>query len=273
VLHVATSHQGTPRWIEIQLEHLRRHLKVPYTTWASLPLVDPSFASRFDRIVEQKGPEAGRLNHLAVEIAREAEPQDQLMFLAPNAFPVADPIPLIEDALSRARLLAVRRPENAGDPQPHPSFCVTTVGAWEDLAGDWSDGAPWTAEGGARVTDVGGNLLRRLELTETPWVALERSNPAREDPLAFAIYGEVVYHHGSPEIARVHRLAAPKPLPGAGMPLVGPLLRRADATRTKLWEHSLLRDSVRRSEALYGRIAAGEESWLADVRGGRLARD
>src|SRR4029077_945340 len=100
-------------------------------------------------------------------------------------------------SLAQAPLLAVRRRENAGDPQPHPCFCATTVGAWRNLAGDWSGGHTWVNDAGERVSDVGGNLLRKLELTGTPWVEVLRSNRKDLDPIFFGIYGGVVYHHGA----------------------------------------------------------------------------
>ncbi|MHB8533351.1 MAG: hypothetical protein ACYDC2_11595, partial [Solirubrobacteraceae bacterium] len=141
MLHVATAHHSS-RWVEIQARQLRRHLSVPYMVWGSLPGAEGAPAGAFDRLIAQKGPAHARLNHLAVEIACEAAAEDLLMFLDPAAFPIADPMPVIERALARAPLLAVRRDEDA-EPQPHPGFCVTTVATWRRLAGDWSDGYPF----------------------------------------------------------------------------------------------------------------------------------
>ena len=56
------------------------------------------------------------------------------MFLDGDAFTIADPMPLIAESLARAPLLAVRRDENVEEPQPHPCFCVTTVGTWRSLS-------------------------------------------------------------------------------------------------------------------------------------------
>ena len=138
------------------------------------------------------------------------------MFLDGDAFPIADPMPLIEDGLSRAPLLAVRRAENVNDLQPHPCFCVTTVGAWRSLPGDWSAGYSWVDPKGRSVSDVGANLLRQLQLTNTPWVEVLRSNRRNLDPLFFGIYGDTVYHHGagfrSSDFSRVHLDAGPAPL-------------------------------------------------------------
>ena len=65
------------------------------------------------------------------------------MFLDGDAFPIADPMPMIEEGLAQAPLVAVRRAENLDEPQPHPCFCVTTVGTWRSLPGDWSAGPTW----------------------------------------------------------------------------------------------------------------------------------
>jgi hypothetical protein len=63
VLHIATVHYGSPRWIEIQTRALAEHLSVPYRTWASLELIDPSYAARFDRLIDQTGRHSDKLNH------------------------------------------------------------------------------------------------------------------------------------------------------------------------------------------------------------------
>jgi hypothetical protein len=197
VLYIAIVHYKSPRWIEIQRRHLRRHLSIPYQTWTSLEGIDKSYAGSFDRVLAQRGPHEGKLNHLAMEICHIAAEDDLIMFLDGDAFPIADPMPVVMDALERAPLVAVRRAENLDDPQPHPCFCVTTVGAWRSLRGDWSPGPVWPGVQGRRVSDVGANLLRALELSETPWVQLLRTNGSKLHPVFFAVYGEIVYHHGA----------------------------------------------------------------------------
>jgi len=267
VLYVATVHYGSPRWIEIQTSHLRDHIKAPLQIWSSLEHIDPSHGVHFDRILQQRGSHAGKLNHLAMEISYEAADDDLLMFLDGDAFPIADPMPLIEESLAKAPLLAVRRAENVDEPQPHPCFCVTTVGTWRALRGDWTAGPTWTGAQGHPTTDVGGNLLRRLELTNTPWVQVLRSNRRNLDPLYFAIYGDVIYHHGAGfrtgELSPVDRARSPKPLLG-GTPLQ-PFVRPLNGVRWRLWERRVSRHHLALSNSLYERIRSGEE-WLSELR-------
>jgi hypothetical protein len=269
VLHIATVHYGSPRWIEIQTRYLRENIPVEYRTWTSLERIDPSYAVHFDRVLEQRGLHAAKLNHLAMEIGHEADDEDLMMFLDGDAFPIADPMPLIEDALAKAPLIAIRRAENVEEPQPHPSFCVTTVGTWRRLPGDWSAGPTWPGARGQPTSDVGGNLLRRLELSGKPWVQVLRSNRSNLDPLNFAIYGGVVYHHGagfrSGELSPAHRAASPEPLPLSPVPGLRSAMRLLNSARWRRWERGTERDQLRESERIYERIRAGGPDWLDEL--------
>jgi hypothetical protein len=261
-------HYRSPRWVEIQTGYLRRHLSVPYQTWSSLEHIDPGYARHFDRVLDQRGSHAGKLNHLAMEIAQEASEEDLLMFLDGDAFPIADPMPFLHDALTRAPLVAVRRAENANEPQPHPCFCVTTVGTWRRLPGDWTAGPTWEGPHGGRTTDVGGNLLRRLELSNTPWIAMLRSNRHNLDPLYFGVYEDIVYHHGAGfrqgELSPAHFALAPKPPRLASLPVGRQAARLVNGPRWRLWERRLRAQQVRTSERVYEQIARGGSGWLAE---------
>lgn len=269
MLHIATVHFGSPRWIEIQLAHLREHVPVPYETWTSLEGIDPVHGEGFDHVLEQGGAHAGKLNHLAFEIAAQARGEDMLMFLDGDAFPIADPMPLIDNGMRGAELVAVRREENLGDRQPHPLFCVTTVGAWRALGGDWSAGYRWEDRLGRRVSDVGGNLLRQLELTGTAWTEVLRSNTRDIDPVFFGVYGGAIYHHGAgfrdAELTRLHHTLAP---PHEELPGFGParaFVRRRNHRRRARWERDMKARLLAESERVYRRIAAGGDDWLDEL--------
>ena len=262
-------HYASPLWVEIQTRYLREHLSRPYTTWTSLQGIDSSYSTYFDRVIDQTGRHSDKLNHLAIEIIAEAAEDDLIMFLDGDAFPIADPMPLIDDALARAPLVAVRRPENAGDPQPHPSFCVTNARTWRELGGDWSQGYRWVNAEGRRVSDVGGNLLRKLELTNTPWVDVLRSNRKELDPVFFGIYGDTVYHHGAgfrglTNLTRYHASLAPKPRPLPATPIVRELRRRRDWQRRRAWDRDTKARLTRVSQGVIAKIQQGDSAWLAE---------
>jgi hypothetical protein len=271
VLHIATVHHRSPRWIEIQTRQLRRHISVPYQTWTSLQEIDPSYAVHFDHVIDQAGGHTGKLNNLAVEISHEADDDDLLMFLDGDAFPIADPMPLIRDGLAKAPLLAVCRAENLGDRQPHPCFCVTSVRTWRDLPGDWSMGHRWNAPDGRRPTDLGGNLLRVLELTDTPWVAVLRSNPEHLDPLLFAIYGDTIYHHGAGFRRRGGGSrslydSAPKPFRVPDNLALRALARRIHAARMFAWRVRNRGPQLRESKRVFEQIQRDDRDWLAALQ-------
>jgi len=220
-------------------------------------------------VVEQRGLHAAKLNHLAMEISHVASDDDLLMFLDGDAFPIADPMPLISEGIARAPLMAVRRAENAEEPQPHPCFCVTTVATWRELCGDWSAGPTWLGAQGKRTSDVGGHLLRKLELTNTPWVEVLRSNRKNLDPLYFAIYGETIYHHGAGfragELSPIHREQAPQPLPASRTALLRPVRRLLNAQRWRWWERRTRAHHARQSKVIYDKIQRGDREWLEDL--------
>ncbi len=294
MLYVATVHYESPRWIEIQARYLRRNIQVPFETWASIEGIDPSYAGSFTRVLEQRGEHAGKLNHLAREITYVAADDDLIMFLDGDAFPIADPMPVITGALERAPLLAVRRAENIDEPQPHPCFCVTTVATWRSLPGDWSLGPVWPAVGGKIASDVGANLLRTLELSHTPWEQLLRTNGTSLHPLYYAIYGDIVYHHGSGfrdnVLSRAERelLAAQAPAAAqitgqgparvlsSGLARVGARSlstaverrsRRGEASARRSQRDEAIRRNSEQSREIFEAIERDDPGWLARVRG------
>lgn len=199
MLHVMTVHYRTPKWINTQLDFLSRNLRTPYRTYCSVEGFEVAEATGFDVVVPSYGPHAGKLNYLAAIACNEADEDDLLMFLDGDAFPIADPMKLVTEALTTTHLVAVRRDENmAGwDRQPHPCFAVTKVSTWNRIHGDWSAGHLWPVRGDLVVSDVGGNLLYLLESAGLEWTPILRSNTRNIHPLFFGVYGNVVYHHGA----------------------------------------------------------------------------
>jgi hypothetical protein len=91
--------------------------------------------------------------------------------------------------------MSIRRDENDGDIQPHPSFCATTAIFWKKIDGDWSPGHTWKNNSDQIVTDTGGNLLEKLKGHK--WYPMLRTNDINLHPLFFGIYSDIIYHHGA----------------------------------------------------------------------------
>jgi hypothetical protein len=269
VIYVATVHWRDPRWLEPQRRHLARNLESPYRVHADLEGIG------------EEGPtgHAAKLNALAERISQEATAEDVLIFLDGDAFPVAPLDPFLERTLARFPLAAVRRDENLGDKQPHPSFCATTVGFWQELGGDWSRG-PWTNDVGWRIDDPGGRLLELLAQNGVEWHALRRTNRVNLHPVLFGLYDDVVYHHGAgfrQVFERVDRLRAgavpilpPSLSPEPPQSTAGRLLWKLRAKRWYLTEkrpvvrreQRLMRENAELSERVYSWIREDEFFFL-----------
>lgn len=267
MIYVATAHFATDRWIDVQLGYLERNLHEPYVVFASLEDVPGDHDKKFARIVRSGGSHAGKLNLLAAEISAVAGDDDLIVFLDGDAFPVADPMPVVRSALEGTSLVAIRRDENATDVQPHPAFCAVPVAEWRRLHGDWSPGYSWRGADGRCVTDVGGNLLRGLELAGATWTPLLRSNRVNPHPLWYGVYGDVVYHHGAGfrwAVGRVDLLGGPRPHRMAGrLPVLGPLVRRWTRSRQLRYRARTAAEAQQQHDDMFATLVRDPEFYRA----------
>jgi hypothetical protein len=201
MIHIATVHWRQDKWIDLQLNHLKKNLLEPYRVYTYLTDISEKHDHKFHHVL--RGPCKGhsfKLNWLAEAIAKEAKNDtDLLIFLDGDAFPIRPFDQAIKAKLTKLPLAAVVQKENFGDCQPHPSFCITTVGLWQKIKGDWTfdNAKPWHNSLGLPVIDVGAKVLQALEESQTPWLPILRSNRKDLHPLWFGVYGDFIYHHGS----------------------------------------------------------------------------
>jgi hypothetical protein len=192
VVHVATVHFVTDRWVDHQLRFLETYMGEPYAVHAVLNGAElKPHVHRFDTAVSRGGwiEHAEKLNFLAERIAENASDDDLLVFLDGDAFPIAQLSGPLRAMLADFALVAIRRDENL-DSFPHPSFCATTVGFWRALGADWGHHEPG-------VSDVGMNLERQLAERGGRWKPLLRSNLTDLHPVLFGVYDDLIYHHGA----------------------------------------------------------------------------
>jgi hypothetical protein len=265
MLYIITVHYKEDRWIKLQRHKLEQHVSQQFRLHACMEGISEQNAQYFDKVVPAVGPHAGKLNLLATDICGTAAGTDLLMFLDGDAFPVADPMPLIYNGLKTHDLVAVRRSENDGDRQPHPMFCVTTVELWRRIHGDWSEGYPWRNNIGELVTDVGGNLIWLLESIGANWLPIERTHSLGSHPVAFGVYGGIIYHQGGgfrKMITRADYAECPIQITGNNK-----ALRRIQSMRYRLWLEQRARETEAVGEAIYRKLTCDlnyVESQLAD---------
>jgi hypothetical protein len=197
MIHIATVHWAHDRWIDTQLHYLERNIGEPFLLYAWLDKGMEAHAGKFFYSTDVPVKEHEyKLTVLGDLVAHAADPDDVILFIDGDAFPIAPMAGFLHEKLEHYPLVAVRRDENNGDPQPHPLFCAMRASLWLDLPGDWRRGHTWKDEQGQTVTDVGGNLLGLLEERGLEWYPLLRTNKLNPHPLQFGVYGDLVYHHG-----------------------------------------------------------------------------
>jgi hypothetical protein len=199
MIHVLTVHWEDERWIDVQLRYLEAHISEPFLTYAFLNGIPDAHRARFFySSTEPIRSHPIKLNLLAdIASFNAGAPEDWLLFIDGDAFPIGDVVDFGREKLREFPLLAIQRKENDGDRQPHPSFCLTTVGFWRSVGGNWREERGWPNERGDMVHDVGGNLLGALEDAGSRWYPMLRTNKVDLHPVFFGVYDDLVYHHGA----------------------------------------------------------------------------
>lgn len=209
MIHILTVHWKTDFWLAPQIRYLKKYTHNQFKLYSYFTDVNKdNFQNEFFFYSDTDDDDhARKLNKLAdIAISHATSDHDLLVFIDSDAFRIIDWEHFINEKLKEFELIAIRRDENFGDVQPHPCFCVTTVGLWKRIRGDWGKGYSWINLSGNRVTDVGGNLLGKLREFQIPWHPLTRSHTTRLHPLWFGIYGNLIYHHGAGSRDAVSRL-------------------------------------------------------------------
>ena len=202
MIHIVTVHWQDDRWVDIQLKYFKLNIKIPYNVYTflnSLPRNHQNkyFYSSTEEVACTRSHPI-KLNLLAdMATLHSTNPDDWLMFIDGDAFPIGDVLSFGKEKLSKYPLVAVQRTENLGERQPHPCFCLTTIKFWKEIHGDWKRGYCWRNSDGKLITDSGGNLLSILKKRNIEWYPMLRSNKKNLHPLWFGIYEDLIYHQGA----------------------------------------------------------------------------
>lgn len=192
MINVCTVHWREPKWIPVQFSYLERNLNAPFRIFAALNGIDDAELWKpFHFAEDLPGTHYEKLNALAQIAMEQSDPSDLLVFLDSDAFPIRPLEPWLTTSVARHKLVAVRRDENAGDREPHASFCAAQGAFWHEIDGDWDN--------------YGRILRRRLEERSIDWLPMLRTNTTNLHPVWFAVYAHRVYHHGAGSRSRVSR--------------------------------------------------------------------
>ena len=252
MIHIATLHYRDDSWIEPQLRYLERHTSEDYRVYACLNGIDRRLFDRFHHAEERWDPIQYEFDHLADVICEQADPDDMLVFMHGDTFPIADWVAPVRAMLAERRLAGIRRDENLGEPHPHACFTATTPRLWQEIDTDWSRGPYWTGTNGDQVSDLGATLWCELEDRGIEWEPILRTNTVNPHPLWFGVYGNLVYHHGA---------AFRKPMSRLDASLAAPK-RHVYIPQRFIQLELTARRSAKLSRELYGQLTEDEDFWL-----------
>lgn len=189
MIHIATVHYETDKWVDLQLRYIKLNIKQEYRIYAFLSGAAIKHRNKFYfSCCEPIKPHATKLNILADIICLTAAPNDVIMFIDGDAFPIAPLDDFINSSLEEFPLTAIQRIENLNSQQPHPSFCITKANFWRKINGDWNKDFK-------NNVDVGGILYNKLKENNIYWGKIHRSNSLGTHKLFYGVYGNIIYHH------------------------------------------------------------------------------
>jgi hypothetical protein len=187
MINIATVHWKSRFFQEVQYEQTVKNLK-DFRIWAFVDKVPDEPGNKDgERYFFHKDSDQTnhllKLDMLADLICEAARPEEVILFMDGDAWPVAPMNEFISESLRRYPVGGVVRVEN-GERYPHPCFTFTTVGYWRKRRISWA---------GQNVNCV----LKALDSKKEGWTKLERSGGLTDHPVFFSIYGGMVYHHGA----------------------------------------------------------------------------
>ena len=187
MINIATVHWKSNFFQEVQYENITRNLN-EFKIWAFVDKV-PGAGGIADSHRYFYHADSGQTNHLikldmlADLICESSSPEDLILFMDGDAWPVSSVQNFMVESLKQFPVGGVVRIEN-GERYPHPCFTFTTVGYWQEADLSWSK------------QDI-NHILHVLEARKDGWTKIRRSGGLSDHPVFFSIYGDMVYHHGA----------------------------------------------------------------------------
>ena len=258
VVRVISVHVGEKDWVPMQASMLALHIDLPFRlyttvndgqgeyvsdTWKRLTGNGPALATQYSAVMQaaskhswkdrcvlgsdESCEHAVQLEYLIHKATEDATADDILFVLDSDAWPVGslsqDVLPLMggDDGVE---LVAVQRSAEGMSLWPHPSYAVTTFGAWSGSYHSWGLAPQLVGRGEFRRNlqdqigsatkhmqplchdhpfdlDTGSVLWASYNDSLSNWIALPRMNAMNLDPLFFGVYGHngvaLAYYEGA----------------------------------------------------------------------------
>ena len=211
-IHIITIHYKSSRWVDLQLNKINKYFN-NHKVWTFYNQVDmTNHAHKFhfckqghvrSRGVSMEGIPRRSFNHwtklnnltnLIIDDENTHE-DDILVWMDCDAFPIKNINDFIEERLKSYPVFAVNCPEKNGSIIPHPAFACSTVKFWGKHKLSW-EGIRFGPLGPG-TSDTGGFLYKFLKEKSIDWYGLRLTHTLTPHQFYFAIYDELIYHHGA----------------------------------------------------------------------------
>ena len=197
MLRICTIHHETDKFLKLQHKYFKRHTKEPfklYRGYSDFQINETDEDCLDINLTQFSNQHAHRMNYVFDVIRQESNDDDIIIFADSDTFPITDGwVEYIKDKLQTHPITAVLRQENMAaltecsrEEHPHPCFIASTVKFWSEnnLKFDFQ-------------VNTGYNILLFLRSHGLDFFKLLRSNTVNVHPLMFAVYDDVIYHHGA----------------------------------------------------------------------------
>lgn len=198
MINICTVHHKTQKWISPQLLYLSKNINTPYRIFSIVPdHVNPPdyhYSNSLDTSTQSSFDHSIKLNFLSDIVLSQSKPDDILLFLDGDAFPINPLMPILT-LLAKYDFISIVRTE-LGDCFPHPSFAMCRVEFWLRYLPSWLPGFS-DINNDNNPMDSGGYIFNILKKNNLKWHRLFRSNKRNIHSLWFGIYDDIIYHHGA----------------------------------------------------------------------------
>ena len=193
MLHILTIH-FKDRWVDIQRKNLKKYINEPYKIYTRLGENFEQHKGKFDGAIEGQGHWTASMKLLLNFIKENAQPEDKVLLLDSDAFPIAPITDFLDTKLKTYPFIACQEPQHEWDTTykiPHPMFMLFKAKhiLQEDLGYYLSNIIQ------DKNNNWWGGVIKWMEKNNYDYYPITRSNKINLHPLYFGVYENLIYHH------------------------------------------------------------------------------
>jgi len=201
MIHITSTHYQDPYWIKIQLDSIKKHIKVPYKTYmahAAMPEMYESFESEVDFLYQHTMKKGSKFHNMdgtrycVPHIKKNMGPGDIVIKIDSDAFFINDIDEKYVKFVNDNKFIAMKEPLHEADTTlhtPHPAYYAFTSKFLNDgLTDALTKLQP-------RNSNWWGGVISWLSHHKIEWKPMTRSNEVNLHPIYFGLYGDLIYHH------------------------------------------------------------------------------